>query len=168
MEDLREGLPVEVIEIENAKLAFHVADMVHDGMCLCLMDREFIVLQPELIRGLDKCLDSEGIMLGGNREPGLAGGSVDEPFFQDSILRDDLPCVAQEFFPILCDGDSTVGSQKECKAKLFLQLPDRAGQGGLCDIEPVGCFVHAAAVGDGDSVSHLLKGHGIPPKLICA
>ena len=40
-------------------------------------------------------------MLGGNGEPGFAGGSVDKPLFENLILSDDLPGVAQEFFSVL-------------------------------------------------------------------
>ena len=108
VEDLRECLAVEIIQVQDAKLAFHVAHMGHDRVRLGLMDRELVVFQPELIGRLDERLHGKGVMLGGDGEPGFAGRPVDETLLQHAVLRDDLPGIPEEFLSILRDGDPAV------------------------------------------------------------
>ena len=168
MEDLSQGVTVEIVQIEHAEFALHIADVIHDSMGLCLMNRELIIIETELPGSLDKCLHREGVVLCGHGKLYLALGAVNEAFLKHSVLSDYLSGISQEFLTVPGDGDPAVRAKEQGKPKLLLELPDSAGQRRLCDEEPVCRFIHAAAVRYGDCITHLLKSHLYSPFSPCA
>ena len=75
------------------------------------------------------------------------------------ICLEDLPGVSEELCSFRGDGNASVGTQEERDIQLIFEIFYGSGEGRLRYEELFGCFIDAAAVGNFNSVAHLLKSH---------
>ena len=160
-QQLFQHLPVEVVQIEHAHLAFAAAHVFQNFDGAAFVDAEGVFIRPELPGQLDEGFDRKGVVLGGDAELLFHLPFEDEPLFGETVLADDLPGVGEELFPLGGGGHAPVGAAEQREAQLLFQTVDAGGQAGLRQIQPLGGPVHGGFVRHGDDVDKLLQSHGV-------
>ena len=67
-EELSDNGRVEVAEVEDSDFALHADNVVDNLLGAALADSKLVLVGAELVYQLDKALDREGIVLGGDAE----------------------------------------------------------------------------------------------------
>ena len=161
---LADHVLVEVRQVDDADLRKHVRDLVDDVLRAGLTDRELVLVGLDGVDHLDERLDGEHVVLRGHGAQLLARLRVLVALLKQVGLVEHLARVAQEGLALLGHNDTLVGALKDMHTHLVFEIADRRGNRRLRHKEPARGLGDAAAFGNFDDISELLKLHSALPR----
>ncbi|CDA35395.1 unknown [Collinsella sp. CAG:166] len=157
-------LAVVLGQVQDAQLAFHVRDILDNLVSLLLAQGKVVARGIELADYVNKCVNGKGIMLTAHTKVWHLLGRALVLAFEQIGLIEHLSRVAQEGLALLGHNDTLVGALKDMHTHLVFEIADRCGNRRLRHKEPARGLGNAAAFGNFDDISELLKLHSFLPR----
>ena len=139
-------------------------DILDNLVSLLLAQGEVVTRGIELADHVDKRVDGKGIMLAAHTKVRHLLGCALVLALEQVGLVEYLARIAQEGLALLGHNDTLVGALKDMHTHLVFEIADRCGNRRLRHKEPARGLGNAAAFGNFDDISELLKLHSFLPR----
>ena len=139
-------------------------DVLDNLVSLLLAQGKVVARGIKLTNHIDKRVNGKGIMLAAHTKVRHLLGRALVLAFEQIGLVEHLSRVAQEGLTLFGHNDALVGALKDAHTHLVFEIADRCGNRRLRHKEPARGLGNAAAFGNFDDISELLKLHSFLPR----